>query len=171
MKSRQTILAIKPMLAITSLLLLTHPASAQSTTVQPSSDWNGNWGFSSTADRTLRLLQADAIEKKDSGYYESFGPNVYNVTNDVTNNVSTTTTFDHRVGSFDTISGEAGAQIQAHSSTAVGSINNSHTAIAIDGEDNSVTAVNSSESVGCQDAGISVLTEIQGGNSIGPSNC
>jgi hypothetical protein len=162
---------IHVILAAAAVLLIGHPASAQSTTMTPSSDWNGNWGFSSGADRTFRLLQADTIEKKDSGYYESLGRNVFNVTNDVTNNVSTTTTYDHRVGSFDTISGGDGAQIQAHSSTAVGSLNNSQTAITIDGENNSVTAVNSSESVGCQDASIGVLTEIEGGNSIGPSNC
>jgi hypothetical protein len=162
---------IHVILAAAAVLLIGHPASAQSTTMTPSSDWNGNWGFSSAADRTFRLLQADTIEKKDSGYYESLGRNVFNVTNDVTNNVSNATTYDHRVGSFDTISGGDGAQIEAHSSTAVGSLNNSHTAISIEGEANSVTAINSSESTGCQDAGISVLTEIEGGTSIGPSNC
>ena len=93
--------------------------------------------FIDAADRTFRLLQADTIEKKDSGYYESLGRTEFNVTNDVTNNVSSTTTYDHRVGSFDTISGGDGAQIEAHSSTALGSLNNSHTAIAIEGEDNS----------------------------------
>jgi hypothetical protein len=159
------------MLAATTFLLMGHPASAQSTTVQPSSDWNGNWGFSSAADRTFRLLQADTIEKKDSGYYESLGRTEFNVTNDVTNNLSNTTTYDHRVGSFDTISGGDGAQIEAHSSTAVGSLNNSHTAISIDGADNSVTAINSSESTGCQDAGISILSGLEGDSSIGPSSC
>lgn len=166
---------IHVILAAAAFVLIGHPALAQSTTMTPSSDWNGNWGFSSGADRTFRLLQADTIEKKDSGYYESLGRNVFNVTNDVTNdvtnNVFNATTYDHRVGSFDTISGGDGAQIEAHSSTAVGSLNNSHTAISIEGEANSVTAINSSESTGCQDAGISVLTEIEGGNSIGPSNC
>jgi hypothetical protein len=163
--------SIQAILAVTTLLLMAHPASAQSTTVQPSSDWNGNWGFSNATDRTFRLLQADTIEKKDSGYYESLGRTEFNVTNDVTNNVSSTTTYDHRLGSFDTISGGDGAQIEANSSTAVGSLNNSHTAIAIEGADNSVTAINSSESTGCQDAGISVLSGVEGGTSIGPSSC
>lgn len=162
--------SIQALLAVTAFLLMGHPALAQSTTVQPSSDWNGNWGFSSTADRTFRLLQADTIEKKDSGYYESLGPAEFNVTNN--NNLSNTTTYDHRVGSFDTISGGDGAQIEAHSSTALGSLNNSHTAIAIDGEANTVTTSNASESAGCQDAGISILSAIEGGqSSMGPSNC
>lgn len=158
-------------LAVITFLLMGHPASAQSTTVQPSSDWNGNWGFSSSADRTFRLLQADTIEKKDSGYYESLGRTEFNITNDVTNSVSNTTTYDHRVGSFDTISGGDGAQIDTQSSTAVGSLNNAHTAISVEGEDNSVTAINASESTGCQDAGISILSGLEGGTSIGPSTC
>ena len=161
--------SIRAAIAATALCVIGQPAFAQSTTVPPSSDWNGNWGFSSPADRTFRLLQADTIEKKDAGYYESLGRNVFNVTNDVTNNVATT--YDHRVGSFDTITGGDGAQIEANSSTAVGSLNNAHTAISIEGEQNSVTAVNASESTGCQDAGINIITEIDGGTSIGPSSC
>ena len=40
----------------------------------PSRDWSGNYSFPSSGSSSLRLLQADLIEKKDGGYYDSFGP-------------------------------------------------------------------------------------------------
>jgi hypothetical protein len=46
------------------------PALAES----PSRDWSGSYNFPSNGSSTFRLLQADLIEKKDGGYYDSFGP-------------------------------------------------------------------------------------------------
>lgn len=51
-------------------ILLASSAQAES----PSRDWNGNYSFPSSSAATVRLLQADLIEKKDGGYYDSFGP-------------------------------------------------------------------------------------------------
>jgi hypothetical protein len=75
-------------------LMLSNVAIAQS----PSKDWNGNYNFSGPGGNSSRLLQADLIERKDNGYYDSFGPGNLTVNNFLTNTVGTlnsyTTTID-----------------------------------------------------------------------------
>jgi hypothetical protein len=45
----------------------------------PSRDWSGSYSFPQSSSSSLRLLQADLIEKKEGGYYDSFGPGSVNV--------------------------------------------------------------------------------------------
>lgn len=106
---------------------------AQSTN-SPAADWNGNYGFSSTSGRNLRLLQADIIEKKEQGYYDSIGQTTLNVTNNSTtiNNIGQQT-------------------------TSVGVINNSTNNIDIRNSNNvNVDAKNTAISHGCQDSTIRI---------------
>ncbi|WP_185983153.1 hypothetical protein [Aureimonas mangrovi] len=114
-------------------------ASAQST-VSPSSDWNGNYGFSSTADRNLRLLQSDLIKKAEEGYYESLGRQTYNVTtnNNVTNNSSSTT--------------EIGQQ-----TTTIGAMNNTTNTIDVrDSTNIDISTDSNATSTGCQNGAITI---------------
>lgn len=76
------------------------PANAQST-ISPAADWNGSYGFSSSADRNLRLLQSDLIRKGEGDYYDGLGKTNYNVTNSTSTEIgqqNTTTT----IGSVNT---------------------------------------------------------------------
>ncbi|WP_168990449.1 hypothetical protein [Aureimonas flava] len=58
----------------TALLVPWMPGiAAAQATFNPQADWNGTYGFASTADRNLRLLQSDLIRKNEEGYYESLG--------------------------------------------------------------------------------------------------
>lgn len=59
------------------------PARAQST-LGPSGDWNGTYGFASSTDQNLRLLRSDIIRKSEEGFYESLGR--VQVDNHVTDN-------------------------------------------------------------------------------------
>lgn len=84
-----------------SILFLLLPLSLLSTSAiaqSPSGDWNGNYNFSGPGGNSSRLLQADLIERKDNGYYDSFGPGNLTVNNFLTNTVGTlnsyTTTID-----------------------------------------------------------------------------
>lgn len=73
------------------ILLISNNVFAES----PSRDWSGNYSFPSNGSATYRLLQADLIEKKDGGYYDSFGPgditvmttNTIGSVNNYTNNI------------------------------------------------------------------------------------
>lgn len=107
-------------------------SSAQST-MSPATDWTGNYSFSSTADRNLRLLQADMIEKREKGYYESLGKTTINQT--VTNNSIT------KIG---------------QNTNAIGSVNNTTTNIDLSGNNNSIDISSSSNSNGCQDGSVNI---------------
>lgn len=120
-----------------SLALSASPALAQST-VNPSADWNGNYGFGTTADGTLRLLQSDLIRKAEEGYYEGLGRQTFNVTN---NN----TTYDHSVT-------EIGQQ-----TTTIGSVNNSTNNIDISRSNNiALDLQNKAITTGCLNGSISI---------------
>lgn len=114
-------------------------ASAQST-LSPSGDWNGNYGFSTSADKNLRLLRSDLIRRSDEVYYESLGKQTYNVTNHVTNNSTSST--------------EIGEQT---TTTTIGAVNNATNDIDISNSDNiGLGLENSSNSTGCQNGSISI---------------
>ena len=122
-------------------------------TTQPSGDWNGSWGFSSAADRQLRLMQSDLIAKREKGYYDSFGTNV------TVNNV-----YDYSQGKVD-ITGSGSAQIDVTNHTGseigqntnvVGAIDASQTTIDVSGDGNSVNTQNQTSSSGCQNGSVNI---------------
>lgn len=51
----------------------------------PSNEWSESWAPRTTTSTNNRLLQADLIEKKDTGYYERIGMSTYYVEYNVTN--------------------------------------------------------------------------------------
>ncbi|WP_188720936.1 hypothetical protein [Nitratireductor aestuarii] len=113
--------------------------------VSPAVDWNGNYTFTSTADRNLRLLQADLIEKKEQGYYESLGKT--SITQNVTNNTTTT------IG---------------QNTNAIGAVNNSTNNINLNGNNNNIDISNLADSTGCQDGSVNIG---EGTSAIGSSGC
>jgi len=116
-------------------------------TMSPATDWTGNYSFSSTADRNLRLLQADIIEKKEQGYYESLGKTTINQS--VTNNTTSTTTI-------------------GQNTNAIGSVNNTTTTIDLNGNNNAIDISSASTSNGCQDGSVNIG---ESAASIGASGC
>jgi hypothetical protein len=154
--------ALSAALAI-AVLCFSGGASAQQNTSLPSGDWNGSWGFSSPSAQQFRMLQADIIEKKEAGYYEALGQNLFNVTN------NNTVIHDNRQGSFDEITAGDGSQIDisthvgdeiGQNTNVIGAINNSQTNIEIEGSNNKVTAINAADNKGCQDGSINTLSSI-----------
>jgi len=133
-------------LCIVCLYFLAGSTSAGAQNVaSPAVDWSGNYTFSSTADRNIRLLQADLIEKKEHGYYESLGKNIINQR--ITNNTTTT------IG---------------QNTNAVGAINNSTNNINLNGNENYIDISNIADSTGCQDGSVNIG---EGTSSIGSSGC
>lgn len=128
------------------VILSTFESSAQNT-ISPATDWNGNYNFSSTADRTLRMLQADMIEKREQGYYESLGKTTVNQT--ITNNTTNTT--------------EIG-----QNTNAIGSVNNTTTNIDLSGDNNNIDISSTSTSNGCQDGSVNIG---QSGSNSSASGC
>jgi hypothetical protein len=149
-------------------LLLAVPAVAQNNQVNPGTNWGSSWGFSTSQEETLRLLQADTIKKAEEGYYDTVGqtPNV---------TVNTTNNYDQRSGVVEVTAGE-GSTIDVVNHTGddigqntnvIGAINNSSTTIDIQGSNNTVTAVNSADSTGCQDGSVNIGTTSSGGQQVG----
>lgn len=119
-------------------------AGAQST-VSPASDWNGNYGFSSTADKNLRLLQSDILKKSEEGYYESIGKTQLTSFNNIQYGDDIETQTNKTVN-------EIGQQ-----TTAIGAVNNSTNNIDISGKGNiNVSTSNEATSRGCQDGRVSI---------------
>lgn len=112
-----------------------------------SPDWSGNYSFSSTGDRNLRLLQADILEKHEQGYYESLGKTTVN------QYVNTTVNNDNRYGK---------------TTNAIGAYNQSTNTVNINGSNNNLDISNSAESAGCQDASINIS---ESGTSAGSAGC
>lgn len=130
---------------IVVLLASASPPAAAQSTVSPSSDWNGNFSFSSTADRNLRLLRSDLIKKEESGYYESLGKTQITSTNHIQygDRIETQTNSE---------TNEIGQQ-----TTAIGAVNTSTNNIDISGRGNiSVATDNQAVSSGCQDGRVSI---------------
>jgi len=151
----------------TALVLGGGEASAQSY-VQPSANWNGSWGFPTTAEKTYRLLQADTIEKKEEDYYSSIGRNTinYNATNNTWN--------DNRSGMVEfTANGDSKVDISNRTSNdigqntnVIGSVNAPQTSIDISGSGNSVRATNTSDSSGCLDGSVTISSGTTTGSSL-----
>ncbi|WP_062012308.1 hypothetical protein [Aureimonas sp. AU4] len=134
-----------------ALLMTAPPAWAQST-VSPQSDWNGNYGFSSTAEKNLRLLQTDVLRKNEEGYYESLGKTQITSFNNVH--------YGDQIGTqTNNEKNEIGQQ-----TTAIGAVNNSTNNIDISGRGNiNVATSNEAQSRGCQDGRVSIDASLPGG--------
>ncbi|MBB3998952.1 hypothetical protein GGR04_002807 [Aureimonas pseudogalii] len=132
------------LLSIASMLGASVPSLAQNT-VSPASDWNGNYGFSSTADKNLRLLQTDVLRKNEEGYYESLGK-----TQITSNNII------HYGDEIGTQTNKTVNDIEQQT-TAIGAVNNSTNNIDISGRGNiNVATSNEATSRGCQDGHVSI---------------
>lgn len=83
----------------------------------PSRDWSGSYNFPSSGTSTFRLLQSDLIEKKDGGYYDSFGPASLSVYS--TNTVGTLNNYNTN------IDGEDNVVVNDSTSTNSGNLNGS----------------------------------------------
>lgn len=122
----------------------------------PSNDWNSSWGFPSTGQKQVRILQSDLIEKKEAGYYESLGTNNYSVSNSVT--------YDYSQGRMEVMAADGSAvdvtnrtgEDIGQNTNVIGSINQSETTIDISGDYSTARAVNEATARGCQDGSISI---------------
>lgn len=118
--------------------------------------WGGSWQFQSPSARSVNIQQADTIKRAESGFYSSFGPAQTIVNNKTIN--------DNRSNYVETTSGEGGLVEIVNRvgdeigkvSNVTGAINTGSTEIRVDGNSNTVTAINSSDSHGCLDGSINV---------------
>ncbi len=164
---------LRASLGFCALLALAMPASAQNR-VNPSDNWNSSWGFTTPAEETLKLLQADTIKKAGEGYYDNIG---------TPSDVFITYNTDNRSGVVEVTAGDnstidvtnhTGDEI-GQNTNVIGAINNSTTTIDVSGNGNTVTATSGANSVGCQDGSINIGTtsssgqEASGGDSSGSS--
>lgn len=121
----------------------------------PGSNWSSSWGFQSMSQRSLLVQQAQAIRAASV----PAGPGT------VVHNTSTTIN-DNRTRYQEIIGGSGGmgdltlqvADVIGQNTNSVGSMNTGSTTIEIRGDGNSVTAVNSSESNGCIDGSVQLLS-------------
>lgn len=134
-------------LVVVVLVIAPYSSVNAQSTVSPSADWNGSYGFSSASERNVRLLQADIIKKGEVGYYEGLANQTYHVTNNVTNK---------------TIN-EIGQQ-----TTTIGAVNNSTNNIDIRNSSNiDISNHNSSTSTGCQNGSITIdSTPVEGASTV-----
>ena len=155
-----------------SLALLSIPqvGLAQSS---PGSSWTGSYNFSSPNSNLANTSQADLIKRAESGYYETFGADIYNNTTVYDRSVGDVYVGDGSNADIDYRTGEN----SGNESYTVGSVNNSTTEVNVDGSNNSVDINNSSSSQGCQNGSINVGSssgfDISSGNSSvgGASGC
>lgn len=119
--------------------------------------WNGSWSLPGYNDRSIALQQAQVIRQAED-------PTPATVVNNVT---------DNRSGYIETnVSGgtlTGGQQIGntiGQNTNSIGAMNTGNTQISINGNGNSVDAVNSADSAGCVDGSISTdSSEIPSGTS------
>ena len=125
--------------------------SAAQSTLSPQADWNGTYGYSSNADKNLRLLQSDLIRKNEEGYYESLGTVTVNnnVINSNNNSGNSSTTND--IGQQQTTIGVV--------STATNNIDLTNSGGAI------VDTKNLATTAGCVDSTISIDVGPSAGSS------
>ena len=143
--------------AVLASVLLAVPVAAQNNSF-PSNDWNSSWGFSSTAERSLRLLQADLIEKGEGDYYDQVGTSYNTIYQNIQNdNSQGQMRVEASDGATIDVHNHTGDDIgQSNNTNVIGAINQSETTIDIEGTDNIISAINGADSTGCQDGGISI---------------
>jgi len=116
--------------------------------------WGGSWQFQSTTTRSINVQQADIMKRAESGFYDSFGPDQTTVNNTtITDNRSNYVEANSADGSQVEISNRVGDDI-GKVSNVTGAINTGSTEIKVDGNSNTVNAINSADSQGCLDGSI-----------------
>ena len=121
-----------------------------------SSSWHSSYSNPNVVERNSRFSQALEREKLNSGYYKPAETNV-------TNNVTTTTNYDHSVGDV-SLDAAAGASIDFQPRTGedsgtnsytVGSVNTTTNDISVRGDGNTLDTTSFADNTGCQDGSIS----------------
>ncbi|MEZ5807301.1 MAG: hypothetical protein R3D65_06430 [Zhengella sp.] len=132
---------------------LVSPAPAQAQNVgSAGQNWSSSWGFSSSADRSLRLQQAQVIRNAETTADPStvvYNNNIYDYRSnyqEVNTGGDNTAAVDYQIG--DNI---------GQNTNAVGSMNTGSTDITVNGNDNAIDANNSADNTGCING--SVLNE------------
>lgn len=127
-------------------MIVPHSAHAQNFG-SAGQNWSTSWYFSSPTDRSIALQQAQIIRQAENGPDPTATYNTY---------------YDNRSNYMETNTGGGAATSDLHvgdkigeNTYAVGSLNTGSTTITIDGDGNSVTAVNSADTTGCVDGSIS----------------
>lgn len=146
---------VRRLLAAAGLGLAAAGGAAQAQNIGSSaSTWSGSWQFASPSQTSVQMQQADLIAKREAGQYRAFGP-------PVTHNVVTTHT-DNRQNYIENVL-EAGSELAGRvqigdeigqNTNSVGAMNTGATTVEISGSGNTVTALNTADSVGCQDSSI-----------------
>lgn len=139
-------------LAGLALLVVVSEASAQSS---PGQNWSAGWGFQTANDRAVGLSRANAIMQAEKGPTPTTVMNTtnYNTTDNRSNYVDVTTAGD--VSTDYQIGDDIG-----QNTNSVGSMNTGNTTIDINGDSNSIHAINSADNTGCVDG--SALTNTMG---------
>jgi len=164
-------MGMRKIFASAILLAIAQPGVALADSIDAGNDWGSNWTFPSPGRSTVGLLQSDLIEKQENDYYDGLGKVNMTVNNDIT--------YDNRQGSFDNINASGNASVDStthvgdeigQNTNVIGAINNSTTAVEIQGNNNSVTATNGATNSGCMNGGI---TTIDGSSSsaVGGVSC
>ena len=112
------------------------------------STWSGSWGFGSASDKNISLSQAQTIRNAENG------PTI-------TSQSNYNTSYDNRSNYVEVSSelGDVNTELQdgdniGENTYAVGSLNTGSTTISLDGDENTINAINSADTVGCINASI-----------------
>ncbi|SOB89419.1 hypothetical protein SAMN05877809_1013 [Rhodobacter sp. JA431] len=109
--------------------------------------WSSSWGFASATDRSVAVSQAQTIRNAEAGVinsqtiYETYYDNRNNYVEVLSDSGDVTTDFQN------------GDEI-GENTYAVGSLNTGSTEITIEGDGNTVDAVNSAATDGCVDGSV-----------------
>ncbi|WP_323039612.1 hypothetical protein [Gemmobacter sp.] len=139
--------------ATIALTLATAPVAAQNFSTS-GQNWSGGWGFSGTAERTLSVQRAQAMQQVENA---SSGPSTvitYNTWNDNRSNFVDNSGSD---GLTQTLDFQVGDTIGQNTNT-IGAMNTGQTTIEITGSGNSVSAINGADSNGCLDGSVTNTT-------------
>lgn len=111
-----------------------------------SNEWSDGYSFRSASDKQVQLLQADLIERKESGYYDNIGKSTINYT------------VDNRQGNFigDTAEDANVSGLSYTTTSTVGSLTTVSNNIDLTGNNNTVTNTNTSESNGDMNASVNI---------------
>lgn len=148
-------------------MLMGAPAIAQNLTV--GSAWNGSYGFPSPNERSVRLNTMVTQRQLESGAFDSGA--VTNITTNTTNN------YDQSAGDTNVTAAEGATvdlQIRTSadsgdttSTSTIGSQNTTNSTITVEGSDNLIEVLSSSDSIGCQDGSITTsMNSLVGGLDI-----
>ena len=124
-------------------LILAEDAAAQSS---PGQNWSSGWGFRSATDKSVALSRATTIMQAEN---DPAPTTVVNTTNYYTTDNRSNYVDVESTGSV-TTDFQIGDEI-GQNTNAVGSMNTGNTTIEVNGNSNSIDAINSAENTGCVD--------------------